>query len=100
MTALDGSIVNVALPTIAKNLSVNTQSISWVFSAYLIGICTVILAFGKLGDIMGKMKIFKIGVFLFTLGSLMCGFSVTLPFLILSRIVQAVGAAAVMATSP
>ena len=99
MTALDGSIVNVALPSMAKNLSVNTQSISWVFSAYLIGICTLILAFGKLGDLKGKMRVFKIGILIFTLGSLMCGISTTLPFLIISRIVQAVGAAAAMATS-
>ncbi|MBP9477700.1 MAG: MFS transporter [Sebaldella sp.] len=99
MTALDGSIVNVALPTMSKALSVNTQSISWVFSAYLIGICTLILAFGKLGDLKGKMKIFKIGVVLFTLGSLMCGLSITLPILIIARIVQSVGAAAAMATS-
>ena len=99
MTALDWSIVNVALPSMAKNLSVNTQSISWVFSAYLIGICTLILAFGKLGDLKGKMRVFKIGILIFTLGSLMCGISTTLPFLIISRIVQAVGAAAAMATS-
>ena len=99
MSTLDGSIVNVALPTMAKELSVNTQSISWVVSAYLIGICTVILAFGKLGDLKGKMKIFKIGVFSFTVGSLMCGLSPTLPILIISRILQALGAAASMATS-
>ena len=54
MTSLDGSIVNVALPMMSESLSVNTQSISWVFSSYLIGICTLILAFGKLGDIKGK----------------------------------------------
>lgn len=99
MTSLDGSIVNVALPTMSKNLSVNTQSISWVFSSYLIGICTLILVFGKLGDLKGKIKIFKTGIFIFTLGSLMCGVSTTLPFLIISRIVQAVGAATSMATS-
>ena len=99
MTSLDGSIINVALPTISKSLSVNTQSVSWVFSSYLIGICTLILAFGKLGDLKGKMRIFKTGIFIFTLGSLMCTLSMTLPFLIISRVVQAVGAAASMATS-
>ncbi|MBP9479737.1 MAG: MFS transporter [Sebaldella sp.] len=99
MSTLDGSIVNVALPTMAKELSVTTQSISWVVSSYLVGICTVILVFGKLGDLKGKMKIFKIGVFLFTLGSLICGFSPSLPILIASRILQAMGAAASMATS-
>ncbi|MCP1225663.1 MFS transporter [Sebaldella sp. S0638] len=99
MTSFDGSIINVALPSMSKSLSVNTQSISWVFSSYLIAICTLILAFGKLGDLKGKIRVFKTGIFIFTLGSLMCGISTTLPFLITSRIVQAVGAAAAMATS-
>ena len=99
MTSLDGSIVNVALPMMSESLSVNTQSISWVFSSYLIGICTLILAFGKLGDLKGKMKVFKTGILIFTLGSMMSGLSAAFPFLITARIIQAVGAAASMATS-
>ncbi len=99
MSTLDGSIVNVALPALSKELGVSNRAVSWVVSSYLITICTVILVFGKLGDITGKTKVFKYGVLLFTFGSFLCGFSSSLEMLIFSRALQAVGAAAAMATS-
>lgn len=99
MATLDSSIVNVALPTMAKSLNTTMAGIEWVVTSYLITICAVILLFGRLGDIIGKSKVFKIGIGVFTLGSLLCGFSNTLLMLILSRIIQAVGAAAAMATN-
>lgn len=99
MSTLDGSIVNVALPIISKELKVSTSAVSWIVSSYLVTICTVILAFGKIGDIKSKTKVFKYGVILFTFGSLLCGLSGTLTMLVISRIIQAVGAAASMATS-
>ena len=99
MTTLDSSIVNVALPTMAKELNTSMAGIEWVVTSYLIVICATILLFGKLGDILGKTKIFKFGIGVFTIGSLLCGFSNTLFMLILSRIVQAIGAGAAMATN-
>lgn len=99
MSTLDGSIVNVALPTLSRELGVSNRAASWVVSSYLITICTVILIFGKLGDITGKSRVFKFGVLLFTFGSFLCGFSESLAMLIFSRALQAVGAAAAMATS-
>ena len=99
MSTLDGSIVNVALPALSRELGVSNRAVSWVVSSYLITICTVILVFGKLGDITGKTRVFKYGVLLFTFGSFMCGFSSSLGMLIFSRALQAVGAAAAMATS-
>lgn len=99
MATLDGSIVNVALPVMAKELSVTTQSVAWVVTAYLIVISTTILIFGKLGDIRGKTGVFKFGIVIFTLGSLMCGIPVSFQFLVAARIIQAVGAAAFMANS-
>lgn len=99
MTTLDSSIVNVALPTMAKELNTSMAGIEWVVTSYLIVICATILLFGKLGDILGKTRIFKFGIGVFTIGSLLCGFSNTLFMLILSRLVQAIGAGAAMATN-
>lgn len=99
MTTLDSSIVNVALPTMAKDLNTTMAGIEWVVTSYLITICATILLFGKLGDTLGKSRVFKFGIGVFTLGSLLCGFSKNLPLLILSRVIQAIGAGAAMATN-
>lgn len=99
MCTLDSSIVNVALPTMAKELGTNMAGIEWVVTSYLITICATILLFGKLGDAVGKTKIFKLGIGVFTIGSLLCGLSNSLFMLILSRIIQAIGAGAAMATN-
>jgi EmrB/QacA subfamily drug resistance transporter len=99
MATLDGSIVNVALPNMAQKLSVNTESIAWVVSSYLIVISGSILVFGRLGDLIGKVKIFKYGIILFTIGSLLCGFSNSFLLLIVARCLQAIGASATMANN-
>lgn len=99
MATLDGSIVNVALPTMANKLSVTSETIAWVVSSYLITIAGTILIFGRLGDLIGKTKIFMIGIVIFTIGSLLCGISNSFPFLIIARVVQAIGAAGTMATN-
>ena len=99
MSTLDGSIVNVALPNMAKALGVTTSQIQYVVTSYLIVISGVILIFGRLGDMFGKTKMFKFGLMLFTLGSLFCGITKSFPVLILARVVQAVGAAGTMANN-
>lgn len=99
MACLDSSIVNVALPVMSKKLSAPMASIEWVVTSYLIVISSTILIFGRLGDIKGKTRIFKLGLVLFTIGSLLCGISNTLAMLVFSRIVQAIGAAGTMATN-
>ena len=99
MSTLDSSIVNIALPVISKTMNLPIAKVQWVVSIYLIAICTFILLFGKLGDQFGKIKIFKMGMIIFLVGSLLCGFSTTLPFLLLFRILQAVGASMTMANS-
>lgn len=96
MTTLDSSIVNVALPVMSQKLGVTTSDIQFVATIYLIVISAIILLFGKLGDMIGKTKIFTFGVIVFTAGSLLCGLSQSFGFLIFSRIVQAVGASATM----
>lgn len=99
MSTLDSSIVNVALPVMATSLHVSTGLIAWVVSAYLIAITIFILLFGRLGDLKGQQKIFRIGLIIFTVGSFLCGVTHTLPTLLAARVVQAIGAAATMANS-
>ncbi|WP_379144670.1 MFS transporter [Paenibacillus sp. sgz500992] len=99
MSTLDGSIVNIALPVLVKQLNLPVAQVEWVTTGYLMAICAVILLFGKLGDMLGKIRIFKIGTIVFIVGSLLCGLSTSLPFLILSRVIQAIGASMTMANS-
>ena len=99
MATLDSSIVNVALPVMAKALKVTSAGIQVVVTSYLIIISATILVFGRLGDIHGKTKVFKFGIALFTFGSLFCGITSSLVFLVLARVIQAIGAAAAMANS-
>lgn len=99
MATLDGSIVNVALPVMAKSLKVTSAGIQVVVTSYLIIISATILIFGRLGDIVGKTKVFKFGIALFTLGSLFCGITSSLPALVFARVIQAIGASGAMANS-
>ena len=99
MATLDSSIVNVALPKMAEQLSVSSESIAWVVTSYLIVIVGTILIFGRLGDIKGKTRVFQFGIVVFTLGSLLCGVTNSFTLLIIARSIQAIGAAATMATN-
>lgn len=99
MVTLDGSIVNVAMPVMAKELHVGMGGIEWVASIYLVICCATILIFGRLGDMIGKVRIFQTGVVLFTIGSLLCSISPSLSLLIGSRLVQGLGAAAALAAN-
>ena len=62
MSTLDGSIVNIALPTISANMSVPMNQAEWVVSVYLMVICACLLLFGKIGDSWGKIKVFIVRV--------------------------------------
>lgn len=99
MATLDSSIVNVALPVMRSDLGETASGIAWVVSSYLIAIAATILVFGRLGDLMGKSFVFRCGLSVFTFGSLLCGFTHTLFWLIVARVIQAVGAACTMATT-
>ncbi|MFC4651371.1 MFS transporter [Lactococcus nasutitermitis] len=101
MSTLDGSIVNIALPTMARELHASTSQITWVVTVYLIVISAVILIFGRLSDLIGKTRIFKIGLIIFTIGSFLAGlnFGMGLAFLLVARVIQALGASMMMATS-
>lgn len=99
MSTLDGTIVNIALPVISEDLHIPMSQSEWVVSLYLIVVCSFILFFGKLSDMHGKIKIFRLGAIFFIAGSLLSGFRVNLSFLLAARALQAFGAAMTMATN-
>lgn len=99
MATLDGSIANVALPTIATDLAVPLHVVQWVLTAYLLTISATLLIVGKLSDLFGRTRVYQIGFLIFTLGSAGCGLSHSLGILIAARILQAIGASCLMSNS-
>ncbi|MDR1615038.1 MAG: MFS transporter, partial [Campylobacteraceae bacterium] len=99
MATLDGSIVNIALPTIAVSLEIPMNKSIWIVAFYMITICTFLVLFGKIGDIAGKIKIFRIGTLVFVGGTFLAGLANSLETLIAARIVQALGAGMTMSTN-
>jgi len=100
MAVLDGSITNVALPTISRELHADAASSIWVVNAYQVIVTMSILPFSSLGDAVGYRRVYAAGIALFTVGSLLCALSTSLLLLVLARVVQAVGGAAIMSIAP
>jgi EmrB/QacA subfamily drug resistance transporter len=97
LATIDGSIVNVALPTLVRSFDTEFAIVQWVVLAYLLTVTTLMLSMGRLGDMIGKKPLYAAGFVIFTLGSVLCGLSPTVHWLIGSRVLQAVGAAMMMA---
>ena len=93
MIMLDNTVVNVALPSIERDLHVSISSLEWVVTAYALTFAALLITGGKLGDLFGRRRIFILGIAIFTLSSLACGLAPTAGFLIGARAVQGVGAA-------
>jgi EmrB/QacA subfamily drug resistance transporter len=93
MIILDQTIVNVALPTIQDDLGFSQSSLAWVVNAYLIALGGLLLLAGRMGDLVGRKRIFLAGLVLFTLASVLCGAAQTEAMLIGARFVQGIGAA-------
>ncbi|MFC7589456.1 MFS transporter [Nonomuraea antimicrobica] len=93
MIVLDGSIVTVALPTIGSALSFSQTSLSWLVNAYMIAFGGLLLLSGRLGDLIGRKRMFLAGITLFTAASLLCGLSGSQEVLIAGRFLQGVGGA-------
>lgn len=99
MQLLDASIVNVAIPSLTKDLHVPMNRAEWIVSVYLIMICMLLLFWGRMADQIGYIKIFQTGTVFFTIGSMICAMSPTLNILLFGRIVQGFGASMSMATN-
>jgi EmrB/QacA subfamily drug resistance transporter len=99
MIILDGTIVTVALPTIQADLGFSAASLSWVMTSYLIAFGGLLLLGGRLGDLLGRKRMFLAGLAVFTVASAACGLATGPWMLIAARFVQGSGAALVSAVS-
>jgi EmrB/QacA subfamily drug resistance transporter len=99
MIVLDGTIVNVALPSIRDDLGFSQTSLAWVVNAYLLTFGGFLLLGGRLGDLFGHRRLFLIGISIFTAASLACGIATTQGLLVAARAVQGVGGAIVSAVA-
>jgi EmrB/QacA subfamily drug resistance transporter len=93
MTILDVSIVNVALPSIGRSLNFSRENLQWVITAYAIAFGGFLLLGGRAADLLGRRRVFIVGVTLFTIASLVCGLAQSEGMLIISRAVQGLGGA-------
>jgi drug resistance transporter, EmrB/QacA subfamily len=99
MAVLDGAIANVALPTIAGDLNASPAASIWIVNAYQIAIVISLLSLAFLGDMIGYHRIYKTGLIVFTLASLLCALSHSLEMLTLARVAQGLGGAALMSVN-
>lgn len=97
LSTIDGSIVNIALPTLVRAFHTEFAVVQWVVLAYLLTVTTLLLSVGRLGDMIGKKPIYATGFVVFTVGSALCGLAPTVYWLIAFRVLQAVGASMMMA---
>lgn len=95
LSVIDGTIANVALPTIGQELGISSADSIWIVNAYQLAIMVSLLSFSALGDVVGYRKIYIGGLMLFTVASVACALSGSLQTLVLARVMQGFGAAAI-----
>lgn len=93
LATLDGSIVNIALPTLVKEFRVQFATVQWVVLAYLLTLVTLMPNIGRLADMKGAKPLYSLGLLIFTVGSMLCGLSPSVEWLIGFRVLQGAGAA-------
>ena len=93
MIVLEGTVVNVALPSIQEDLGFSQSSLAWVVNAYLIAFGGLLLLAGRLGDLISRRGVFLAGLAVFTVASVLCGVAQSQEMLIAARFVQGVGGA-------
>ncbi len=98
MTPFMGSSINIALPSIGKEFQIDAVLLSWIATSYLLAAAISLVPFGRLADIHGRKRIFKYGIYAFTLTSLLCAVSNSASMLIIFRVLQGVGSAMIFAT--
>ena len=100
MSTLDSSIVNVALPVIRESFSAPLNLVGWIPLGYLLTIAVTLLGFGRRGDRVGRARVYREGLVIFTLASVVCGLAPSIGILVAARVVQAIGASLIMAVGP
>jgi EmrB/QacA subfamily drug resistance transporter len=93
MIVLDTTVVNIALPSIRRDLGFSSSGLAWVINAYLVAFAGLLLISGRLGDLFGGKRVFLSGLALFTVSSLLCGLSTSAAVLIAARFLQGIGGA-------
>src|SRR5438105_14094582 len=93
LIVVDMTIVNVALPSIQKDLGFSASGLAWVINAYLIAFGGLLLLAGRVGDLVGRKKVFLAGLAIFTAASVVCGLSFAQPVLVVARFIQGIGGA-------
>jgi len=91
IVGLDNTIVNVALPSIRRELHASVPQLQWTIDSYTLVLASLLMLSGSMADRFGRARVFKLGLVLFTLGSLLCSLAPTVQLLIVFRMVQAVG---------
>ena len=99
MTPFMSSAINLALPSIGKEFSLNAVVLGWIATSFLLATAALLLPAGRLADIYGRVKLFKTGIAIYTIASLFCGLSFSGEVLIFSRVVQGIGGAMLFSTS-
>jgi len=99
MAVLDGSIANIALPSISRELHADPARTIWVVNAYQLTVTVCLLPLSSLGDILGYKRVYRVGLATFLVGSLLCALSVNLPMLVASRVIQGIGGAGIMSVN-
>lgn len=93
MVLLDATVVNISIPSIIRDLHASLAQVEWVLNAYTLTFAALLITFGRLGDMYGRRRLFIAGMIIFGTGSLLCGLSPTVDFLVASRVLQASGSA-------
>lgn len=99
MVTLDGTIVNVALPSIQRELSSTLSGLLWIVDAYTLVLASLLLTAGSVGDRFGRKRVFQTGLVVFAVGSLLCSVAPSLSVLVMFRILQAIGGAMLLPTT-
>ena len=99
MSVLDGSVVNIALPAITRQLHADPVSAVWVVNGYQLAIVITLLPLAAVGERVGYRRVFSVGVAVFTVGSLACALSTSLPLLVCARVLQGLGGAGIMSVN-
>src|SRR5829696_2199923 len=100
ISTLSGSIVNISLPTIAHDFGVGITEIEWIVVAYLLTAGSLLLTFGRLGDVIGYRRVYIGGFAVFTVASVLCGLSLNVGQLTAVRVLQGIGFGMIQAVAP
>jgi DHA2 family multidrug resistance protein-like MFS transporter len=99
LAVMDGAIANIALPTIARDVNASPSASIWVINAYQLAVTLTLLPLASLGEIYGFRRVYRVGLGVFTIASLACALSDSLPTLTAARILQGLGAAGIMSVN-